>query len=716
MAKASLPTPSVALINYPSPQIADRLLVERYDHSLSHFGPRNLYTAIPTYGVEHPDTRRFPGFRLAHVKLVIADDWYDWYWVNDRLNQDAYNCEIDYPYGDTAYPRHTRTLLVSRASYAAIAFGTADPANALLLLVAEQTPRIGDETLDSLYVVSKRVYERLPGLPITTWIVDGETQTPAKVVAQKVTKASGNYGTTAPVQSPAAVSATGTITLTSAGVDGDKYTLYTNQGVAVVFEMDTGTAAVASSGGLVTFYANPTAGTVTLTTHAGVAHIFELVNGAATSGSTQVSIGVTKEMTAMNFAAAVNNNGNFTCTMPTTASVSITRVATGADYQTITFTPVQVETATAVSPTGAITASGNLTVTVTGAALTGSPIALSVAVISGDTPAQWAEKVKNALNANGVISALYTATRSVANIILTANLGTIPDLTLNIALANGTCTGATNAPTSAHTTAGWINRTNFSGGVTGTTVTSGNTAVTIGGSTNASATALAAAINAHAAFAAAAVGALITITKLGSLYSTITVDGGHANPTNFTGGVEGEASVEYRPINDYYGDLITSSLPSYQTLTRTELSDVQYEYPRIITGIYSSALEMDGGQVKVTTHVVARANRRRTKQATTTVTYDASANLTYDAPFDPALIDIIYDGWFINLREQNVWLEPNVAIRFNTNSQNPIYGYVGETFVQAGQGTFPTGTKTISCRIRPWKYGLYRKEVTTIEI
>lgn len=712
MAKASLPTPSVALINYPSPQIADRLLVERYDHSLSHFGPRNLYTAIPTYGVEHPDTRRFPGFRLAHVKLVVADDWYDWYWVNDRLNQDAYNCEIDYPYGDTAYPRHTRTLLVSRASYAAIAFGTADPANALLLLVAEQTPRIGDETLDSLYVVSKRVYERLPGLPITTWIVDGETQTPAKVVAQKVTKASGSYGTTAPVQSPAAVSATGTITLTSPGVQGNKYTLYTNQGVAVVFEMDTGTAAVASSGGLVTFYANPTAGTVTLTTHAGVAHIFELVNGAATSGSTQVSIGVTKEMTAMNFAAAVNNNGNFTCTMPTTASVSITRVATGADNQTITFTgtPVQVETATAAGTVD----SGGGTITIT------TTIALNDYVSTFtlnayDAATAWAGTVRASGSWHATVTASYTVGGSGTAITLTAKPGVGHDTTLNMAIVDVSA-GITAAPTSANTTAGCIAKTNFSGGVTGTTVTSGNTAVTIGGSTNASATALAAAINAHAAFAAVAVGALITITKLGSLYPTITVTGGNANPTSFTGGVEGEASVEYRPINDYYGDLITSSLPDYQTLTRTELSDVQYEYPRIITGIYSSALEMDGGQVKVTTHVVARANRRRTKQATTTVTYDASANLTYDAPFDPALIDIIYDGWFINLREQNVWLELNVEIRFNTNSQNPIYGYVGETFVQAGQGTFPTGTKIISCRIRPWKYGLYRKEVTTIEI
>jgi hypothetical protein len=405
-------------------------------------------------------------------------------------------------------------------------------------------------------------------------------------------------------------------------------------------------------------------------------------------------------------------------------SVTISRVATGADYQTIIFAPLQVETATAA---GAISGTGNLTVTVTGAALTGSPIALSVAVLNGDNPAQWAEKVKDAINANGVISALYTATRSGNDIILSANsaASTGHDSTLNIALANGSCTGATNAPTSANTTAGLIAKTNFSGGATESGLTSGNTAVTIGGSKNASATALAAAFTASGYFTTsvntAGVDPIITVTRVAYGAGNLTISGtgissGRATTTNFVGGANLPATVEYEPLSTVHGQLTTVSLPDFDDISRTEYADVQYEYPRIITGIYSTALEMDGGQVKVTTHVVARSNRRRTKQATTTITYNTFANLAYDAPFDPALIDIIYDGWFINLREQNVWLEQNTAIRFNTNSQNPIYGYVGETFVKAGQGTFPTGTKTISCRIRPWKYGLYRKEVTTISI
>ena len=91
--------------------------------------------------------------------------------------------------------------------------------------------------------------------------------------------------------------------------------------------------------------------------------------------------------------------------------------------------------------------------------------------------------------------------------------------------------------------------------------------------------------------------------------------------------------------------------------------------------------------------------------------------MTYDTPFDPQLVDIIYDGMFINIREQNVWIVPETTvINFTTGTNNPIYGYLAESLTITGQGAFATGVQTISCRIRPWKYGLFRKEVTTITI
>jgi hypothetical protein len=111
----------------------------------------------------------------------------------------------------------------------------------------------------------------------------------------------------------------------------------------------------------------------------------------------------------------------------------------------------QYETATAA---GTITGDGNATVTITGAGITGSPLAVSVAVLNGDTAAVWGNKVKVQLLATPAITALYDVLGYNAGIVLRAKTARANDATLNIALANGTCTGITAAPTSANTTAG----------------------------------------------------------------------------------------------------------------------------------------------------------------------------------------------------------------------------------------------------------------------
>jgi hypothetical protein len=124
----------------------------------------------------------------------------------------------------------------------------------------------------------------------------------------------------------------------------------------------------------------------------------------------------------------------------------------------VTFVPTltgagvnQVETATAV---GTITASGNATVIVTGDDITGSPLTVSVAVLNTDTASAWAQKVRTALGAVSAITSLYTVGGSTTAITLTRILDRYNDSTLNISLANGTCTGITTAATSVSTTAG----------------------------------------------------------------------------------------------------------------------------------------------------------------------------------------------------------------------------------------------------------------------
>ena len=129
----------------------------------------------------------------------------------------------------------------------------------------------------------------------------------------------------------------------------------------------------------------------------------------------------------------------------------------------------QVETATVTAASG-ITANGNATVTVTAAGMTGSPKAISVAVTTASNTATLvAAALAVGLNADTAYSALYTATSSGATVINTRkptsthtvpggtlNLYAANDATLNVAIANGTCTGITTAATSVDTTAGVI--------------------------------------------------------------------------------------------------------------------------------------------------------------------------------------------------------------------------------------------------------------------
>jgi hypothetical protein len=108
----------------------------------------------------------------------------------------------------------------------------------------------------------------------------------------------------------------------------------------------------------------------------------------------------------------------------------------------------QVETATAA---GTITLAGDVSVTVTGAGIAGSPLAISVPVANTDTAATWAGKVRTALSGSVAITSLYTVGGTTTAIVLTRNTPGVNDGTLNIALANGTTTGVTAAPTSANT-------------------------------------------------------------------------------------------------------------------------------------------------------------------------------------------------------------------------------------------------------------------------
>ena len=111
----------------------------------------------------------------------------------------------------------------------------------------------------------------------------------------------------------------------------------------------------------------------------------------------------------------------------------------------------QVETATVV---GTITLTGNATVTVTANGMANSPKAISVAVTNLDTASIVGGLIRTALAFDTDVAALFLISGSGADVVLTKHIAVANDSTLNIAIANGTCTGLTAAPTSTNTTAG----------------------------------------------------------------------------------------------------------------------------------------------------------------------------------------------------------------------------------------------------------------------
>lgn len=118
---------------------------------------------------------------------------------------------------------------------------------------------------------------------------------------------------------------------------------------------------------------------------------------------------------------------------------------------------------------GTVSASGNLTVTVTATGMSGSPLALSVPVLNGDSATAVATKIRSALAANIHISPRFEVGGLGANVQLlrkpfsTFNVGGTAysffyanDTALNIALANGTAAGLSAVTNSTNTTSGVV--------------------------------------------------------------------------------------------------------------------------------------------------------------------------------------------------------------------------------------------------------------------
>lgn len=124
----------------------------------------------------------------------------------------------------------------------------------------------------------------------------------------------------------------------------------------------------------------------------------------------------------------------------------------GENYDIDTAPTKQVETATVVAAAG-ITGDGYATITIT---LRGATyvVRVSLTAATHTTASLIAAAIRTALSADPYISQKYTVGGSGATYSLSPVEAETNDATLNLAHANGTCTGITAAPTSTNTTTG----------------------------------------------------------------------------------------------------------------------------------------------------------------------------------------------------------------------------------------------------------------------
>lgn len=149
-----------------------------------------------------------------------------------------------------------------------------------------------------------------------------------------------------------------------------------------------------------------------------------------------------------------------TCNIAWRARLHSNGGTASVDFYTGTITPsaapvAQVETATVTAGAGC-TNSGSLTYTITGAHIQGSPLSLSVPLVTGvhTTAALIAAAIRNTMAAESAITNQYTVGGTGATVTLTRllTLDGLNDSTLNIATAGGL--GVSAAASSANTTAG----------------------------------------------------------------------------------------------------------------------------------------------------------------------------------------------------------------------------------------------------------------------
>ena len=215
---ATSPNRRQRTIQFTTPKVADLVVVEVVDAS-KHVSSADS-ADNNEYGSPHPDTSRFPDFKLALIKAADEQGQFqNWYYIKDRAEQDKYNWEFQAASASMRYDSVVRTYVLPRYGSGdngapeigevagtdyfeetAPALNTAMPTtihdpfgqgvgptdagsiadytDSNYVLFEKKQSRSGDQILDSLYVVEQRIYVKK--VPIRRVDIDAEYSVPLR--------------------------------------------------------------------------------------------------------------------------------------------------------------------------------------------------------------------------------------------------------------------------------------------------------------------------------------------------------------------------------------------------------------------------------------------------------------------------------------------------------------------------------------------------------
>ena len=184
-----------------------------------------------------------------------------------------------------------------------------------------------------------------------------------------------------------------------------------------------------------------------------------------------------------------------------------------------------------------------------------------------------------------------------------------------------------------------------------------------------------------------------------------------SSPLSITNGI---IAYKDEPIDAWKSVRIVSRI-SELPATRTEYKTGAYASPNLVTGFDVSAPQMPNWDINVSVTPVMRAKRSYQTVFKHITSYQYGQPTPSYTLFDPIAINVYYDGYFFKVNIPDALTNSGLSITFTTASNDPVHGYINETYdvpvsstTAAQYNTFVGTYQLIAFEADYWKANIWR--------